>query len=128
VNYCISNTLTGGIVYSMNPASLVYADAGASYTATMQLDSNDLGTRNRKAWESLAIIGDIQSVTSPIEISYSDDDYNTTVVWGNLDLADNLPVARRLGSSRRRAWILNHSADTAMRIRNLEGVATIGNS
>ena len=128
VNYCISNTLTGGIVYSMNPASLVYSDAGSSYTATMQLDSNDLGTRNRKAWESLAVIADIQSVTSPIQISYSDDDYETVNVWGNLDLADNIPVARRLGSSRRRAWILNHSANTAMRIRNLEGVATIGNS
>lgn len=128
VNYCISNTLTGGIVYSMNPASLVYADAGSSYSATMQLDSLDLGTRKRKAWESLAIVADIQSVTSPIEISYSDDDYETVNVWGNLDLSDNIPIARRLGSSRRRAWILNHSADTAMRIRILEGMATIGNS
>lgn len=128
VNYCISNVLTGGIVYAMNPSALVYSDAGTSYTATMQLDSNDLGTRNRKAWESLAIIADIQSSSSPLELAYSDDDYNTTTVWGNLDLADNLPIARRLGSSRRRAWILNHSANTAMRIRQLEGVATIGNS
>lgn len=128
VNYCISNTLTTGIVYSMNPASLVYSDAGAGYTATMQLDSLDLGTRNRKSWESLAIIADIQSVTSPIEIAYSDDDYETTTVWGNLDLMNNMPIARRLGSSRRRAWILNHAADTAMRIRTLEGMVTIGNS
>lgn len=128
VNYCISNTLTSGIVYSMNQAAIVYSDAGASYTATMQLDSNDLGTTNRKFWESLRIVADIQSTASPIELSYSDDDYVTTTVWGNLDLANNLPVARRLGSSRRRAWILNHSSDTAMRIRMLEGEATIGTS
>lgn len=128
VNYCISNTLTGGIVYSMNPASLVYADAGASYTALMQLDSQDLGTGNIKFWETLRIIGDVQSTTSNIELSYSDDDYNTTTVWGNLDLSTNLPIARQLGASQRRAWILNHSDNTAMRIRLLEGTASIGNS
>ena len=128
VNYSISKVLTTGIVYTMTPAIVVFQDAGVTYTATMQLDSNDLGTTNRKFWESLRIVADIQSAASPIEISYSDDDYVTTTVWGNLDLSNNLPVARRLGSSRRRAWILNHSANTAMRIRMLEGEATIGTS
>lgn len=128
VNYSISKVLTTGIVYTMNPASLTFQDAGVTYTAMMQLDSNDLGTSNRKFWESLRIVGDVQSSTSNIELSYSDDDYESTSTWGNLDLSTNLPIARRLGSSRRRAWILNHSANTPMRIKWLEGVASIGNS
>lgn len=127
-NYSISKTLTTGYVYSMSPASLTFKDAGQGYTALMQLEPNDLGTSNRKFWESLRIVGDIQTSTSPIELSYSDDDYVTTKTWGTLDLSENLPIARRLGSSRRRAWILNHSADTPMRIKLLEGQATIGNS
>lgn len=126
VNYSISKTLTTGYVYQMNPATLTFEDAGEEYTATMQLDSNDLGTSKRKFWESLRIVGDIQPSTSLVTLSYSDDDYQTTNTWGTLDLSSNLPIARRLGSSRRRAWILNHSANTPMRIKVLEGQATIG--
>jgi len=128
VNYCISNSLTTGIVYSMNPSALSFKDAGTTFTALMQLDSMDLGTSNRKTWEELRIIGDKQSTTSNIELSYSDDDYQTYTVWGNLDMSTNMPRAQRLGSSRRRAWVLNHSDDTPMRIRALEGKATVGTS
>lgn len=127
-NYSISKTLTGGIIYAQSPSSLTFQDAGVTYTATMQLDSMDMGTGARKGWESLRIIGDVQASTSNIELSYSDDDYNTTTVWGNLDLSTNLPVARRLGSSRRRSWILNHSTNTPMRIKALEIQASIGNT
>ena len=128
VNYSISNVLTDGVVYTMNPAALVYTDAGQAYTATMQLDAMDLGTSNRKFWESLTIIGDVQDSSSAIELAYSDDDWQTTVSVGNLDLSENLPMATRLGSSRRRSWMLNHSAATPMRIKLLEGRATIGTS
>lgn len=128
VNYCISNTLASGIVYSMNPSALVYTDAGASYTALMQLDNMDLGTANRKFWEELRVICDKQGSSSLLTLSYSDDDYQTWTTWGTLDMADNFPRATRLGSSRRRAWALSHSADSPMRIRLLEGRASIGTS
>lgn len=128
VNYCISNTLTTGMVYSMNPSALVFTDAGASYTALMQLDNMDLGTNNRKFWEEITVIGDIQATTSNIQISYSDDDYQSYTVWGNLDMSQNSPKARRMGSSRRRAWVLQHSDNGPMRIRALEGKVTIGDA
>jgi hypothetical protein len=128
VNFCISNTLPSGIVYSMNPSALVFTDAGAAYTALMQLDNMELGTANRKFWEELRIIGDQQSASSPIQLSYSDDDYQTFTTWGTLDMADPMPRATRLGSSRRRAWVLQHSDNSPMRIRLLEGRAEIGAS
>lgn len=126
INYSISNVLTTGIVYAMNPSSMIFTDAGSGYTAMMQLDSMDLGTANRKFWERITIVADVQDSTSEIELAYSDDDYQSTQVWGNLDLSENLPTAHRLGSSKRRAWILNHSANTPMRIKLVEGRASIG--
>ena len=125
VNYCISNVLTTGIVYSMNPSAFVFTDAGVAYTALMQLDNMDLGTSNRKCWEEVRIIGDQQSASSPIQLSYTDDDYQSYTVWGTLDMSQALPRATRLGSSRRRAWVLQHSDNSPMRIRMIEGRASI---
>ena len=121
VNYSISNQSTAGKVFIQNQAALVFTDDGNNYTWRAQLNNMDLGTNNRKFWHEVELIADVESSTSPTTLSYSDDDYNTYTTWGNLDLSEDRPRAVRLGSSRRRAWVLTNSSNTPARIEALQG-------
>lgn len=126
VNYAVSNTSTGGKVYTMNQAALVYTDDSMAYTATPQLALMDFGTRRNKFFDSMSVIADQESSTSDLSILYSDDDYQTFSIWGTVDLSTSDPIARRLGKSRRRGWAFAHSAATPMRIEAIELNVRIG--
>ena len=128
VNYAVSNISTSGKVYLQNNAALVFTDDTVAYSAIMQMDEMDLGTEKRKFWTEVELVADRETSASAIALSYSDDNYQSTTTWGNLDLSDARPRATRLGSSRRRAWILTHAAATPMRIRTLVGSAEIGST
>lgn len=120
VNYSVSDQSLGGKVYIQNNAQLVFTDDGTTYSASIRTDPIDFGTRNRKFWEEVEVIGDLQESASAIAISYSDDDYQSWTTVSGLDLSSDRTRALRLGSSRRRAWGITHSADTPMRVEALE--------
>lgn len=128
VNYAVHNVQTSGKVYIMNPAFHVYTDDGTAYTARAQLAPMDLGTNNMKFWGQLDVIADVESSSSSLSISYSDDDYTTYITHGTVDLSTQNPRTHRLGASRRRAWVLTHAAATPMRIEALVGRVSIGGS
>ena len=128
VNYGVSKMSTSGKVYVMNQASLVFTDDSTPYSAIVQLPPQDFGTMRRKFYNELEVVGDVETATSPLTISYSDDDYQTYTTWGDLDLSQQRRKANRLGSSRRRAWVFTHSADTPMRIEAMEGNMKVGSS
>lgn len=128
VNYSISNTQTSGKIYSMNPASFVYTDDTNSYTSTAQLPPIDHGTSARKFYSEIELICDRELSASPVSLLYSDDDYQSFITWGTLDLSDARPRALRLGSGRKRIWALSHSAQTPFRIEYLQGKMTVGTS
>ena len=129
VNYAVSRTSTSGRVFLMNQASLVFTDNAAAYTARIQLPIMDLGTRKMKFWHDLELVGDEETSASAITLSYSDTDFQDyTTVSPNGDLSDSRVRWTRLGSSRRRGWVLTHAANTPMRLEALEGTATIGTS
>lgn len=127
-NYAVSNVSTSGKVYLMNPASLVFTDDGATYTARPQLPGQDLGTGRMKFWHDLEIICDRETSASAITLSYTDDDYQTYTTHGAGDLSEARVRFTRLGASRKRGWVLTHSANTPMRLEALEGNVTVGNS
>lgn len=128
VTYAVSNVATTGKVYVMNQADPVFTDDSAAYTATMQLPKQDFGTNRTKFWHDVEIVGDREESASAVTLSYSDDDYQNFTTQGSTDLSNDRPRFTRVGSSRRRAWKLTHSADTPMRIEALEGNMTIGSS
>jgi hypothetical protein len=66
------------------------------------------------------LVGDVESSSSPITLSFSDDDYGSYTTWGTLDLSQQRRIATRLGSSRKRAYVLTHAAATPMRLEALE--------
>lgn len=126
LTYSISNVATTGKVYVVNPASLVFTDDGSAFTATAQSMADDHGTPNRKFYSDLTIIADIEPSTSTLTISKSDDDFVTFDTLGTVDLSSSRRILTRLGSSRKRAWKLTHSANTAFRIERLQGTVTVG--
>lgn len=121
VNYAVSNVSTSGKVYVMNHALLVFTDDGTTYTARVQTAPQDFGTNRTKYYSTMDIVGDMESASSPVTISYTDDDYMTYTTWGTVDLSLPQRRATRLGGSPRRGWVFTHSANTPMRLERVEG-------
>lgn len=128
VNYAISNSTTGGKVYVMNQASPVFTDDSVAYTARIQLPPQDLGTRRMKFWHDIEIVGDEEETSSTVTLSYTDDDYQNYVTHGSGDLSNERVRFTRLGASRKRGWVLTHSANAPFRLEALEGNVTVGSS
>ena len=128
VNYAVSNVDTDGKVFIMNQAAPVFTDDSVAYTARIQLPSQDMGTRRMKFWHDLEIVGDEEESSSVIQLSYTDDDYQNETIQGSTDLANDRARFTRLGASRRRAFILTHSAAASFRLEAIEGNVTIGAS
>jgi hypothetical protein len=126
VNYAVSNVSTGGKVYVMNHATLVFTDDSTTYTARVQTSKEDQGTNNRKFYSYLDILGDVEDDPSTLTVSVSDDDFQSYVVLGTVDLSSQQRRLTRLGSARRRSWVFTHSAATPMRLERGEGELEIG--
>ena len=126
VNYAVSNVATGGKVYVMNHASLVFTDDTMTYTARIQTPKEDFGTNATKYFSYLDIVGDVETSASTLTISASDDDYQTYQVLGTVDLSSQHRRLTRLGSARRRALVFTHSANTPMRLERGEGQMKVG--
>lgn len=115
VTYSISNTLTGGKVYVINPTNYVFTDDSQPYTATAQ--SGQMGDGDVKTfWYDVAIIADQESTSSEIQVYASDDDYSSAELIGTVDLANANSRIYRCGAAYRRSWIFQHSASTPFRI------------
>lgn len=129
VNYAVSNVSTSGKVYLMNHASQVFTDDSTTYSARVQTAPEDQGTDNKKFYNDLSIVADVEGSTSTLTISVSDDDYQNYTTVGTVDLSATRPLKiTRLGSARRRGWVLTHSAATPMRIHRAEGNLDVGTS
>lgn len=125
VNYAITKYTTTGKVYIQNYASLTFQDDGITYTARAQLDLMDFGTKKKKFFEEIELVGDIETGATA-SISYTDDDYQTFTTAGTVDLSTDRPRLTRLGSSRRRGWVITNTTNTPFRIEALEGRYKLG--
>ena len=124
--YAISTSSTSGKVYKMNHNAYVYTNDGVTITSRIVLPNEDHGTTRRKTYSALEIVGDIETSSCPIEITYSDDDYQTFTSAGTVNMSSDRPRLTRLGASRSRAWALAHSGTTKFRIEVLEGEYEVG--
>jgi hypothetical protein len=122
--YGITNTTTGGEVYTINPSSMVFQDDGNAYT--MRIQTSKLGGIKRTFWEEVCLIGDQESSSSTTTISVSDDDYQNYTSLGTVDLTDSRPRITRCGSAYRRAWVITNSANTPVRLEALAGRNRVG--
>lgn len=125
-----SRFVTGGKVYTINPASdgQLYQDDGSSYSMQVRTSRIDFGSPNIKFLNKVRFIGDTQSAgTSTLEIS--DDDYGSWRTLGTFDHTKQAPQITRCGSFRAgAAFRLTHSYNGPFRGEALEFDVTIGAS
>lgn len=117
VNYAISRTSTSGKVYVINPLSPTYQDDGSTFTSTIQTSRLDLGTDKTKFFNRIGIIGDSGSA---LALSWFDDDYITQSTPRAVTMTGKRPGVHNCGASPRRAFVITHSSNAAMRLEALE--------
>lgn len=90
--------------YSLTPSNT--QDNGIAINCTVITSKIDFDTIKRKRFFRLSLIGDSPNgnITTPISISWSDDDYNTWVTDVILNINGSYPTITQLGISRRRAF------------------------
>ena len=126
VNYAVSDQTTDGKVYLMNNAALGFTDVGSAYTARVQIPNYDARTRRMKFWKRADVVGDYEESSSTLTILSTDDDFQNYTTRGTIDLSSSTRHLHRLGSSRRRGWVMTHAANTPMRLEALEVDYDIG--
>ncbi len=125
VTYSISKTSTAGKVFTVNPAALTFQDDGMSYALTIQ--TSLIGESGRRlSWNEVEILGDKQTTSSTLTVSYSDDDYQNYTNLGTVDPASGRMKLHRGGTSYRRAWVLSHSDNTPLRLESIIGQLSVG--
>lgn len=96
-------------------------DDGVAFQMTVQTANMDLGTRRKKIWDAVSVIGDISTqAASQIQIAFSDDDFATFSTPRAIFMSTQQNRLTRWGASRRRAWQINHSSATPLRLEALE--------
>lgn len=108
-----------GYIYILDPA--VFTDNGTAILADIYTNKYDGSTMNRKFMSNATVVGDQGSTYS---IRWSDDDY---VTWcAEKTLGVTFPWFARLGSFRRRAFNIKHSANEDFRAEFLEFEVDVG--
>ena len=115
---------TGTDLFYFNPA--VYQDDGVNFTATVQTYKQTFDTFHEKYMSRLLVIADRASA-STLEVSWTDDDYQTFSAVRQINLAIERPVVHRLGRFLERAFKLNYTQNAPLRVDHLEVDFNIGN-
>mgnify|MGYP001612247046 CR=1 FL=1 len=127
VVYGVSELVTTGKTYAINPASRVFQDDGQTFYARAQLQPIDPGQGEFTAYTEAEIKADVESSTSALTLEWTDDDYMTYSTPRTLDLSQNHPYTTRLGGTRTpRAFAMVHSANMPMRLEKLRLKVSIG--
>lgn len=105
-------------IYKMNDT--VYQDNATTFTCVITPEKIDFGTMNRKTMRRLTVLGDRPSTNASIDISWSDDDFQTFNTARSVNLNQNLPSTYNLGWSRQRCFKLSYTANENLRLQELE--------
>jgi len=108
---------SNGKIYSIDANNL--DDAGTPITVEVVTPIYDGGTTDRKSISRIEIIGDTQP-GSTVYLSCSDNDYASFGGTYPIDMSKERKYATRLGAFRRRAFRLQHTANTPLRMTYLQ--------
>lgn len=107
-----------------NPA--VYTDSGGTVTMTIQTMPLDMGSDDWKFCSRLTLIGDKQSSTATVTVSWSDDDGVTFTSGVTIDMSSANTYITRLGRFKRRVFKFVNSTNTPLRLEAFELEYTVG--
>lgn len=107
--------ITTGKPMLMSPT--LYTDATGQMNVTCVTPNYDWGTLNYKRFALMQQMAD--TIADSINISYTDDDYQTFSTPRQLSLQFPRKQMRNCGSSRRRAWMMTYSGNFPLRLNTL---------
>lgn len=111
-------------IYRLN--SNLYQDGGINFTASGVTKNEYFDTYNQKTMHRLVIWADKPSSSATMQISWTDDDYQTYNTPRNIDLYQEVPDTHRLGRFRRRAFKWEWTQNQPIRIKKLEVELNMG--
>lgn len=97
-----------------------YTDNGVAFSCRIVTDNDDFGTYYGKQGARLVVVADRPSTNAQVNISWSDDDYQTWSSPRSVELNQQTPWLTRLGFFRRRAHKLEYSSGVFIRFKRLE--------
>lgn len=97
-----------------------FQDNGVNFPVVTQTNPLTFGTMARKFYDRAELVGDKQTGTASVLLSFTDDDFTTFSTTRTLDMTQNRMFTRNLSNSRRRAWKVSYTGNTAMRLQGLE--------
>ena len=115
---------TTGDVVTLDPT--VYLDVADPISCEIYTNKYDMDTYSRKFMSGATLVGDGYSTANVVQLSWSNDDYQTWATDRPIDLNDSFPITQQLGHFRRRAFRLRHSENKPLRLESLEVVYDTG--
>lgn len=107
---------TNGLIYALDPT--IYEDTDVPIKVLLRLPNWDNGNKYRKTVSHIKPVGDLEDCD--VLMRYSDDDYQTYSKYRRVSMNSQFSMLRKLGQTRRRAWELLHTADTAGRWESMD--------
>jgi len=101
-----------------------YQDNGTAFTCEINTNNDGFGTINQKVMNRLSFHAD--RIPADMNVSWTDDDYQTYSTPVAVSLNQELPCLRRLGRFRRRSFKYTYSANYRWRVRMAEAEINIG--
>lgn len=118
VNFLWAQGESNGKLYGIAP--VYFQDDSSNFTMTAQTSPLDFGNMYREFYNRVEVIGDKQTSSAPVNISYSDDDYQTFSTPRTFDMANSRAYGFSWGNSRRRVWRFDYSGNNTMRVEGFE--------
>ena len=122
--YVLDSTL--GLIYKLDTNN--GQDNGSDIVVDIITNRYDMDTYKRKFMSNVRIVGDRYAAGSYVTIRWTDDYYQTWSNYKQVYLDDDFPNWSRLGSFRRRAFMLRHIYNSSLRLECVEVTYTIGES
>ena len=120
-NHILQHVSNGALYYAN---STYLTDNNLPISVDIYTPIFDAGTRRRKQMNYMQFIAD--QVPAQLQVRVSDDDYQTWSNARNVDLSHKIAFLSNCGSFTKRAFHLNHTANTEFRISAVEMQFDIG--
>jgi hypothetical protein len=95
-------------------------DNGSNFTVTVITAPEDFGTLNWKNMHRLVVWADYPTATLPVDIQWTDDDYQTYNTAQSIELFQDLPCIYQLGGFRQRAFKITYTGSLPLRVSKME--------
>jgi hypothetical protein len=121
-----SNTTYSSAVHFNGEATIlkfspaVYQDNGTTFTSRVVTSNQTFGSYNQKSGARLIIKGDRPATDANLQVSWSDDDYQTYSVARAINLNQDIPCLWQLGRFRRRAFKLEFTENAPLRLEGMD--------